>query len=279
MNSKSGTLFVVATPIGNLADLSPRALEVLSTVAAVYAEDTRHTGRLLGHFGVSASLHSYHEHNERDLTPALVARLQAGEDLALVSDAGTPLISDPGYRLVRAAREAGLEVSPLPGPCALVAALSVSGMATDRFCFEGFLPAKGAARRQRLQDLQAEARTLVLYESSHRILDTLGDIAAVLGAERELCLARELTKAFETLYRGGAQSILETLQSHADHRKGEFVVVVSGNPGGDVEHDRAGKLARELAALLPKKKAAEIAAATFGVRKKTLYEDLLEDAG
>ena len=189
----AGTLFVVATPIGNLGDLSPRAQGTLRAVAAICAEDTRHTRQLLSHFGIERPLLALHEHNEGEVAQKLVARMQAGDSLALVSDAGTPLISDPGYRLVRAARAAGIRVSPIPGACAAIAALSVAGLASDRFVFEGFLPAKGAARRARLQELAAETRTLVFYESAHRIDDSLEDLRTVFGGARRAVLARELS--------------------------------------------------------------------------------------
>src|SRR5690606_27013910 len=224
----AGVLHVVATPIGNLGDLSPRAGGVLGSVAAICAEDTRHTRQLLAQIGVSTPLLALHEHNEDALAPRLVARLQAGESLALVSDAGTPLVSDPGFRLVRAAREAGIRVSPVPGPCALVAALSVAGRASDRFAFEGFLPAKGAARRERLAALAGETRTLIFYESSHRIEAMLADAAAAFGDDRRAVLARELTKLFETVLDGSLAALHARVVADPDQRKGEFVVVVEG---------------------------------------------------
>src|SRR5690606_36802588 len=202
MQPAAGTLHVVATPIGHLADLSPRALETLRAVAAVCAEDTRHTRQLLAHFGIERPLLALHEHNEAEVADRLVARLAAGDSLALVSDAGTPLVSDPGFRLVRAAREAGIRVSPVPGPSAIVAALSVAGLPSDRFSFEGFLPAKSGARRERLAALAADARTLVFYESSHRIVESLADFRTVFGDGRRAVLARELTKLFETVLDG-----------------------------------------------------------------------------
>ncbi|HRO28513.1 MAG TPA: 16S rRNA (cytidine(1402)-2'-O)-methyltransferase, partial [Luteimonas sp.] len=198
----AGVLHVVATPIGNLGDLSPRAQAVLGAVDAICAEDTRHTRHLLAQFGIATPLLALHEHNEGEVVQRLVARLLAGESLALVSDAGTPLVSDPGFRLVRAAREAGVRVSPVPGPSALVAALSVAGLPSDRFAFEGFLPAKASARRERLLALAGEPRTLIFYESSHRIGDMLADAAAAFGGERRAVLARELTKLFETVLDG-----------------------------------------------------------------------------
>ena len=226
--SPGGTLFVVATPIGNLADLSPRALATLKSVAAVCAEDTRHTRQLLAHYGVEKPLLALHEHNEGEIADKLVARLVAGESLALVSDAGTPLVSDPGYRLVRAARAAGIKVSPIPGASAVIAALSVAGLASDRFVFEGFLPAKAAARRERLALLASEPRTLVFYESAHRIEDSLADMASAFGVERPAVLARELTKLFETVLDGTLADVRAQVAADPNQRRGEFVVIVQG---------------------------------------------------
>ena len=267
-----GTLFIVATPIGNLEDLSPRAQRTLAEVAAVCAEDTRHTRRLLGHYGIDAELVALHEHNEQALAVRLVQRLQAGESLALVSDAGTPLVSDPGFRLVAAARAAGIRVSPVPGPSALIAALSVAGLPSDRFAFEGFLPAKAAARRERLQKLAGESRTLLFYESSHRIADTLEDMVVAFGAERRAVLARELTKLFETVLDGSLEALRDRVQADADQRKGEFVLVVEG--AGD-DADAALAEGRRVYALLsshlPPSAAARLAAEITGAPRKALY--------
>ena len=267
-----GTLYVVATPIGNLGDLSPRAQDTLREVAAVCAEDTRHTRRLLAHFGIEAGLIALHEHNESAQAARLVERLQAGESLALVSDAGTPLVSDPGYRLVRAAREAGLRVSPVPGPSAVIAALSAAGLPSDRFAFEGFLPARPAARRERLQRLAGEPRTLVFYEASHRIGETLADMATAFGGGRRAVVARELTKLFETVLDGTLDALHARVQSDADQRKGEFVVLVE--PAGD---DADALLAEGLrvqallAGHLPPSTAARLAAEITGAPRKELY--------
>ncbi len=267
-----GTLFIVATPIGNLEDLSPRAQRTLAEVAAVCAEDTRHTRRLLGHYGIDAELVALHEHNEQALAVRLVQRLQAGESLALVSDAGTPLVSDPGFRLVAAARAAGIRVSPVPGPSALIAALSVAGLPSDRFAFEGFLPAKAAARREHLQKLAGESRTLLFYESSHRIADTLEDMVVAFGAERRAVLARELTKLFETVLDGSLEALRDRVQADADQRKGEFVLVVEG--AGD-DADAALAEGRRVYALLsshlPPSAAARLAAEITGAPRKALY--------
>jgi 16S rRNA (cytidine1402-2'-O)-methyltransferase len=268
----SGTLHVVATPIGNLGDLSPRALDTLRTVSAVCAEDTRHTRQLLSHFGLERPLLALHEHNESDVAERVVARLLAGESLALVSDAGTPLVSDPGFRLVRAARAAGVRVSPVPGPSALVAALSVAGLASDRFVFEGFLPAKAGARRERLSVLAGESRTLLFYESAHRIGEALADMAAVFGAERPAVVARELTKLFETVLDGTLGSLCAAVEADANQRRGEFVVVVEGvGEDADAVLAEGRRVHAILAAQLPPSVAAKLAAEITGAPRKALY--------
>ncbi|TDB35071.1 16S rRNA (cytidine(1402)-2'-O)-methyltransferase [Stenotrophomonas sp. TEPEL] len=266
------TLYVVATPIGNLADLSPRAQDVLRSVAAICAEDTRRSGQLLSHFGIQQPLVALHEHNEEALAQRLVARLQAGESLALVSDAGTPLVSDPGFRLVRAARAAGIKVSPVPGACAAIAALSVAGLPSDRFSFEGFLPAKASGRRDRLQGLAGEARTMVFYESSHRITESLADMAAIFGGERPAVLARELTKLFETVLDGDLAGLLAQVEADDNQRKGEFVVMVQG-AGDDAEAQLAhGRhVYAKLSEHLPPSTAAKLAAELTGAPRKALY--------
>ena len=271
---KSGQLYVVATPIGNRADISQRALQVLKAVACVLAEDTRHSGALLRSLGIATPLQSLHDHNEQAQIEPILARLRAGDDLALVSDAGTPLISDPGYRIVQAARAAGLVVVPVPGPSALIAALSVAGLPTDRFVFEGFLPAKSVGRRARLQALVDEPRTLVFYESSHRIQDCLADLAELFGAHREAVIARELTKAFEQVQGGPLRELLAWLAADSNHLRGEFVVLVAGAPA-PVETDVSGEDERVLKILLkemPVKQAASLAAEITGARKNALYQ-------
>lgn len=268
----AGVLHVVATPIGNLGDLSPRALATLKSVAAICAEDTRHTRQLLAHYGVDTPLLALHQHNEDELSARLVVRMQAGDCLALVSDAGTPLVSDPGYRLVRAARAAGLRVSPLPGPCAFIAALSVAGLPSDRIVFEGFLPAKAAARRERLSVLASETRTLAFYEASHRIEETLADMRAAFGAQRQAVLARELTKLFETVLDGTLEALCERVAADADQRKGEFVVLVQG-AGEDAEARiiEGRRLYAKLGEHLPPSTAAKLAAELSGAPRKALY--------
>ena len=267
-----GTLHVVATPIGNLGDLSPRALEVLRAVDAVCAEDTRHSRRLLAHFGIERPLLAVHDHNEDEIASKLVARLLAGESLALVSDAGTPLVSDPGFRLVRAAREAGIKVSPVPGACAFVAALSVAGLASDRFVFEGFLPAKASARRERLAMLAPEPRTLVFYESAHRIAETLADCVAAFGGERPAVLARELTKLFETVLDGTLAEIRSAVEADENQRKGEFVLLVQGaGEDADAKIAEGRRLYAKLCDYLKPSQAAKLAAELSGAPRKALY--------
>ncbi len=269
---KAGTLYVVATPIGNLADLTPRARDVLGAVDAICAEDTRHTRQLLSAFGMDRPLVALHEHNEDEMAGRLVARLRAGESLALVSDAGTPLVSDPGYRLVREVRAAGFAVSPLPGACAAIAALSVAGIPSDRFCFEGFLPAKAAGRRERLAALAREPRTLVFYESSHRIEESLGDFVAVFGAAREATLARELTKLFETVLGDTLGGLLERVRTDDNQRKGEFVLVVRGcEDDADAALIEGQRLYAKLAEYLKPSQAAKLAADLSGAPRKALY--------
>jgi 16S rRNA (cytidine1402-2'-O)-methyltransferase len=272
MNS-GATLWIVATPIGNLDDIAPRAVAVLNGVAAIACEDTRHSRVLMTRIGVTTPLLAYHEHNERELAPKLVERLAGGESLALVSDAGTPLINDPGFRLVRAARERGIAVSTVPGPCAAIAALSISGLPCEAFVFEGFLPSKAAARRERLSALATEPRTLVFYEAKHRILDTLADMIQAFGGARQAALARELTKAHETVLVGSLSGLSERVGADPDQQRGEFVLLVSG-----ADEDATGARQREgervyelLARELPPGRAASLAAAITGAARNMLY--------
>jgi 16S rRNA (cytidine1402-2'-O)-methyltransferase len=267
-----GTLHVVATPIGNLGDLSPRALDTLRNVAAVCAEDTRHTRQLLSHFGLERPLLALHQHNEDAQAAQLVARMVAGESLALVSDAGTPLVSDPGYRLVSAARAAGVRVSPVPGACAAIAALSVAGLPSDRFVFEGFLPAKSSARRERLSRLASETRTLMFYESAHRIEEALEDMASVFGPVRRAVIARELTKLFETVLDGSLAALKTRVSTDADQRKGEFVVIVEGvGEDTDARIAEGQRLYAKLSEYLKPSQAAKLAAELSGAPRKALY--------
>jgi len=279
-SDNGGTLYIVATPIGNLEDLSSRAAKVLSEVAVIAAEDTRHSGRLLQHLGINKPLIALHDHNERGRVKSILDQLLAGADVALISDAGTPLISDPGYVLVREARAEGVRVSPIPGPCALVAALSAAGLPTDRFLFVGFLPAKRTGRRTALDELRKEISTLVFYESPHRILDTVSDIMEVMGAHREIVLGREITKTFETFYSGEASQVLSALTDDPHGSRGEFVVMVrgadkteSGLMAGALDVDQLLSL---LMAELPVKKVAKIASGLTGLGKNELYQRALE---
>ena len=274
-----GTLYVVATPIGNLDDLSPRAARTLASVDVVAAEDTRHSGRLLSHLGIQKRMVALHDHNEKDRAAGILTELQAGRDVALISDAGTPLISDPGYVLVRDARAAGHRVSPIPGPCALVAALSVAGLPTDRFLYVGFLPAKRSGRRASLEVLSSEVATLVFYESPHRIMESVRDIADVLGSDREMVLGREITKTFETFYSGSVADVLAELERDPHGNRGEFVVMVRGaaaqagsEAAATMDVDR---MLRVLLAELPVKKVAKMASELTGLSKNELYQRAL----
>ena len=272
----SGTLFVVATPIGNLEDLSPRARQTLAEVDLIAAEDTRHTGRLLSHIGVKAPQFALHEHNEARAAPSLIERLKDGKSVALVSDAGTPLVSDPGYRLVQAAHEHGITVSPVAGPSAVTAALSVSGLPTDRFGFEGFPPAKPVARRKWLQERAEDGRTLIVFEAVHRIAATLADMVDVFGADREAFLGRELTKLHEQCRRATLGELLDEVSAGTIVSKGEFVIAI----GGSVRPDRSSldidRLLRELLDIVPARQAAAIAARVTGKRRNALYARILE---
>ena len=269
-------LYIVATPIGNLGDISHRAIETLSNVDLVAAEDTRHTKKLLSHLGLVKDMQSLHDHNERDKAAYLLDLIEEGKSVALVSDAGTPLISDPGYVLVAQARHRMLKVVPVPGACALIAALSASGLACDRFSFEGFLPAKSKARKDALALLEKEPRTCVYYESTHRIVDTLSALAELVP-ERSITIARELTKTFETFLTGTAESVLELVVGDANQQKGEFVLIVEGWRREDVDEigEEPALLLNALAKELPPKKAAAIVAEHYGLNKKLLYQYLI----
>jgi 16S rRNA (cytidine1402-2'-O)-methyltransferase len=278
--SAPGTLFVVATPIGHRGDLTARAREILGSVDLVAAEDTRHTGAFLAQLGIQVALVALHEHNEGERAAELVARLKDGSRIALVSDAGTPLVSDPGYRLVAAAAAAGLAVVPVPGACAAIAALSVAGLPTDRFSFEGFLPARSSARRARLETLAADARTLVFYEAPHRLAETLADLVATFGPERPAVLARELTKVHETVYRQPLGALAATAASDPNVVRGEAVLVVAGAPAtaaaAAIDPARLDRLLRGLLAGLPLSQAVDLAAEATGERRNRVYERALE---
>ena len=269
----NGCLWVVATPIGHRDDFSARAVQTLRGVAVIAAEDTRHSRPLLLHHGIDTPLIALHEHNEREVVDAIVRRLLAGESVALISDAGTPLISDPGFRLVRAARGAGIRCAPVPGACAAIAALSVAGLPSDRFVFEGFLPPKSAARRARLQELAGDTRTLIFYESSHRVAESLADMQVIFGAEREAVLARELTKLFETVIGEPLAELAARVSADPDQQRGECVLLVAGC--GEEVDARLAEGRRVFAVLreeLPPAKAAKLAAAISGAPRKLLYE-------
>lgn len=273
-NGQFGTLYIVATPIGNLDDITQRALKTFEQVDLIAAEDTRHSGILLSHYGIKKPFFALHDHNEQQRAAVLVDKLSQGFNIALISDAGTPLISDPGFHLVRACRQAGIQIVPIVGACAAIAALCSSGVASDRFCFEGFLPAKTKARCDKLSELESESRTLIFYESTHRILDTLADMEQVFGADRYVVMARELTKTWETIYGATLSELRPWLNEDGNRIKGEIVLVVEGKP----ESDEIGFSAQAIKLLtllneeLPLKKAAGIVAETFGYKKNALYE-------
>ncbi len=272
MSTKSGKLFVVATPIGNLEDISPRAVSVLARVKVIAAEDTRHSGRLLHHFGIATEILACHDHNERAVVDGLVARLMRGDDIALISDAGTPLLNDPGYRLVSQAHDQGIEVISVPGPSAITAALCVSGLPVNRFTFEGFLPEKSAARRSLLQQLVRESRTLVFFETPHRIESALQDLVTEFGSGRRATIARELTKRYETVRRDSLGGLLDWIRNDAEQHQGEFVLVIEGATTAPSLDDQA--LQHMLSTLLKHlsvKDAAAVAAELTGRSRKELY--------
>ncbi|UXI01637.1 16S rRNA (cytidine(1402)-2'-O)-methyltransferase [Photobacterium sp. TY1-4] len=271
------TLYIVPTPIGNLADITQRALDVLANVDLIAAEDTRHTSRLLTHFSISTRTFALHDHNEQQKADFLIEKLQAGTSIALVSDAGTPLISDPGYHLVNRCRQAGVKVVPLPGPCAVITALSAAGLPSDRFSFEGFLPPKSKGRRDCFQALADDPRTLIFYESPHRIMDSLADMLTVLGEARQVVLARELTKTYETIHGAPLGELIAWLQEDSNRIRGEMVVLVAGHRAEkEALPADALRTLGLLAAELPLKKAAALTAEIHGVKKNALYKWGLE---
>jgi 16S rRNA (cytidine1402-2'-O)-methyltransferase len=274
MDNQAGILYIVATPIGNLQDISQRALDVFAAVDLIAAEDTRHSGLLLSHYGIKKPFFALHDHNEQQKTEILAARLQKGENIALISDAGTPLISDPGFHLVRYCRQIGIKIVPIPGACAAITALCAAGIASDRFCFEGFLPAKSKARRDKLESLKDELRTLIFYESTHRILDCLQDMQNVLGKERYVVLARELTKTWETISGDSIENLLFWLQQDQNRTKGEMVLIVEGQSAVDEQliSSQAIKALQLLSQELPLKKAAAIVAELYDCKKNVLYQ-------
>lgn len=279
--AEQGILYIVPTPIGNLSDITERAIKTLTDVAAIAAEDTRHTRKLMQHYGIQNEVFPLHEHNETQRADAVIERLQKGESLALVSDAGTPLINDPGYVLVHRCRAQGLQVIALPGACAVTVALSAAGLPTDRFMFEGFLPSKPQQRRSKLEELRSESRTVVVYESPHRILHALADIDVVLGRERQVVLARELTKQFETYLSGSAAELLQTLTDDTNQQRGEMVLLIAPVQSDKEASDGPDAAAKRTLLLLleelPLKRAAAVTAKIHGERKNVLYQWALEN--
>ncbi len=273
----TGILYVVATPIGNLDDISARAIQVLGRVARIAAEDTRHSARLLQHLGINTHLVAVHDHNEAGKTQHLISQLLAGDDLALISDAGTPLISDPGYRLVAAAHEAKIQVVPVVGACAAIAALSAAGLPSDRFSFEGFLSAKTTARQVQLQALVHETRTLIFYEAPHRILECVQDMRAIFGEQRRVVLARELTKTFETIKQMTLAELCDFVEADTNQQRGEIVLVVEGAPADSAlaAQQEVDNLLLKLLKYLPVKASAQLAAELTGHKKNALYDRAL----
>ncbi len=264
-------LYIVATPIGNLADITSRAVEVLRSVDVIAAEDTRHSKRLLEHLQINTRCIALHEHNEGQQSETLLQRIQQGESIAVISDAGTPLISDPGYRLVHLAQQAGIKVVPIPGACALITALSAAGLPTDKFIFEGFLPAKANSRLKHCQNLAKESRTLVFYESPHRIVDSISNMLEAFGPDRQVVIARELTKTFETIHSANLADMLEWLTADTNQQRGEFVVVIHGAQANAELDPEAERITSLLANELPAKQAAKLAAEITGLKKNQLY--------
>jgi len=277
----SSILYIVPTPIGNLGDITQRALDILSSVDCIAAEDTRHTGKLLSHFNIKTKTFALHDHNEQEKANILVERLLSGQSIALVSDAGTPLISDPGYHLVSRCRQAGVKVEPLPGACAVITALSASGLPSDRFSFEGFLPAKTKGRKDRLNEIAKVERTCIFYESPHRIMQSLADMLDVLGPDRDVVIARELTKTFETIKGLPIGELIPWMEEDENRRRGEIVLLIHGYRSSN-EQELSTEVTRTLGILvksLPLKKAAAAVAEIYNVKKNTLYKWGLENLG
>ena len=278
MTIKKGSLYIVATPIGNMGDMTERAQQVLASVDVIAVEDTRRSGQLLRNFDISTPMIAVHEHNERQICESLLRRIHEGESIALISDAGTPLLSDPGYYLVTQSHVQNIPVIPIPGVSALITALSVAGLPTDHFVFEGFLPSKSAARQQRLEKLKEDSRTLVFYEAPHRIVEMLKDLQQVFGSQRQVVLARELTKTFETVHGDKLEQLIPWVEADENQRKGEFVVLVHGaEPRDSTKIDpEAERILLILLEELPVKQAAALAAKVTGLKKNTLYQHALE---
>lgn len=276
MTLSQGTLFIVATPIGNLSDITAHAIDCLKTVDIIACEDTRTSGKLLNHFNITTKTWAYHDHNAEVLTPKLIELLQSGKNIALISDAGTPLISDPGFRLVRACHQAGIKVSPVVGASAAIAALSVAGLPSDKFYFYGFLPAKTTGRQSELTNLKDLTATLIFYEAPHRIIDCLADMVAVLGSEREVTFCREITKTFETIYPSTLSELKAFVASDPNQQKGEMVLVVAGASQIQNHTDQHDELLKRLLQDLSVKKAAQLASDITGAKKNALYDRALQ---
>lgn len=274
MSINKGSLYIVATPIGNMGDMTARAIETLNSVDVIAVEDTRRSGQLLRHFEITTSMMAVHEHNERQICDSLLNRIEQGENIALISDAGTPLLSDPGYFLVNQATERGLTVVPVPGVSAVITALSVAGLPTDRFVFEGFLPAKSSARQQRLEKVKEDTRTIIFYEAPHRIIEMLKDCQSVFGDKRKVVLTRELTKTFETIHGDELDKLIPWVEADQNQRKGEFVVLVHGAEARDSASidAEAERILLILLKDLPVKQAASLAASITGLKKNALYQ-------
>jgi 16S rRNA (cytidine1402-2'-O)-methyltransferase len=277
-----GVLYIVATPIGNLADISQRALDILKSVDLVAAEDTRHSQKLLAHYGINQQMMALHEHNERERANEIINRVHSGQSIALISDAGTPLISDPGYFLVRMAHDANIRIVPIPGASAMVTALSAAGLPTDRFWFEGFLPAKANARTRRLAELRQQSATMVFYEAPHRLLETVCAICEIFGARRRISLLRELTKTYETVIQKSCEELCAFIEQNPEQQKGESVLVVEGNvqqAEPNIAEVDVTRLLTVLLRIMSVKEAARTAAELTGQSKNSLYQQALALTG
>ena len=273
-----GELYLVATPIGDMTDIAPRALDILNTVDIVAVEDKRRSSRLFSHFGIKTPMISYHDHSEEKQVKKIIDELLCGKSVALISDAGTPLISDPGFKLVNAAKDKSIKVSPIPGPCALIAAISASGLPSNRFIFEGFLPAKSIARITKIQNISADSRTIIFYEAPHRILETLIDMIKVIGPSRKIVLARELTKTYETFISGTLKGVLEIIEKDLNQQKGEIVIVLAGADSSEkkIETQDSKRILSVLLEDLPLKQAVSLGSRITGVQKNIFYKLALD---
>jgi 16S rRNA (cytidine1402-2'-O)-methyltransferase len=273
-----GELYLVATPIGDMTDIAPRALDILNIVDIVAVEDKRRSSRLFSHFGIKTPMISYHDHSEEKQVKKIIDELLCGKSVALISDAGTPLISDPGFKLVNAAKDKSIKVSPIPGPCALIAAISASGLPSNRFIFEGFLPAKSIARITKIQNISADSRTIIFYEAPHRILETLIDMIKVIGPSRKIVLARELTKTYETFISGTLESVLQIIEKDLNQQKGEIVIVLAGADSSEkkIETQDSKRILSVLLQELPLKQAVSLGSKITGIQKNIFYKLALD---